>query len=57
MTSLDEAKDAVLKAIVELAAEAKDYSGNTRAEMVRDAAIAYRAIRGGAQPGSSVVEK
>lgn len=57
MASLDEARDAVLDAIVELLAGAKDYGGATQGQMVRDAALAYRAVKGGPQPGSSVVEK
>lgn len=57
MAGLQEAEAAVLDAIVGLAESAARYGGDTRAAMVRDAAIAYRAIKGGAQPGSVIVEK
>ncbi|GEP38872.1 hypothetical protein NPS01_25350 [Nocardioides psychrotolerans] len=57
MAEFPEAQAALYDAILGLLKDAEDYSGNTRAEMVRDAAVAYRAVKGGAQPGSSVIEK
>jgi hypothetical protein len=56
MTSGAQAEDAIYEAIVNLANSAKEYGGATEGAMVRDAAIAYRAVRGGQQPGSVVVE-
>lgn len=59
MPSIDEqrtSEEAVFKAITSLAQSAEDFSGTTRSTMVRDAAIAWRAMRGGQQPGSVVVE-
>lgn len=57
MADYSETSAAIYDAILGLLKDAEDYGGNTRAEMVRDAAIAYRAVKGGAQPGSSVIEK
>jgi hypothetical protein len=38
-------------AIVGVLKEAENYSGSQRSRMVLDAALAYRALRGGPQPG------
>ena len=52
-TTDDVAAD-VLQAITALCEDASRYSGTTRSAMVRDAAVAWRAIRGGAQPGGGM---
>lgn len=56
MASSSEAQASLYEAIVNVAGQAKDYGGTTQSAMVRDAAIAYRAVFGGQQPGSVVVE-
>lgn len=50
------AQKALYEAIQGAAEESASYGGVTRSAMVRDAAIAYRAVVGGQQPGSVVVE-
>lgn len=45
-----ESKTAVFEAIKSLADEAENFSGETRAAMVRDAAYAWRALTGGVNP-------
>lgn len=52
----DNAREALYAAIVQTAEAAKNYSGTTGSAMVRDAAIAFRAVAGGQQPGSVLVE-
>lgn len=56
MSKADDAKEAVFEAITVLANASKQASGNTKAAMVRDAAVAYRALVGGQQPGGVVVQ-
>lgn len=56
MSELQTAQEAVLKAITDVVKDAEGYGGTTRSAMVRDAAIAWRAMRGGPQPGNVVVE-
>jgi len=56
MATKDEARDALYDAIVKVAEKADNYGGVTGSAMVRDASIAWRALVGGAQPGSVVVE-
>jgi len=56
MASQDEARTALYSAIAKLAKDSEEWNGATQAGMVRDAAIAYRAVAGGQQPGSVVVE-
>ncbi|GAA3736319.1 hypothetical protein GCM10022239_10260 [Leifsonia bigeumensis] len=56
MASQVEAKDALWSAIEKLAKEAERYNSPAGSVMLRDTAIAYRAVVGGAQPGSMVVE-
>lgn len=51
MTKKDAAQEAVYEAIVSLCDNAQKTSGSMQGKMVRDAAIAYRAVAGGAQPG------
>lgn len=53
MATLAQAQAAVLEAILEIVKEADDYSGASRAEMVLSAALAFRAVKGGPQPGSA----
>ena len=53
MATLAQAQGAVLEAILEMVKEADDYSGASRAEMVLSAALAFRAVKGGPQPGSA----
>jgi hypothetical protein len=55
--SKDEAQDALWQAIEATAKESEEYSGTARSEMVRDAALAYRLVAGGAQPGGIVAPK
>lgn len=50
------AKDALYDAIAKSARDALEYGSTTQSAMIRDAAIAYRAVYGGQQPGSVVVE-
>lgn len=47
---------ALYAAIEKIAAASTNYGGTTGSSMVRDAAIAYRAVSGGQQPGSVLVE-
>jgi hypothetical protein len=56
MASKESAQAALYAAVEKLAEAAVDYNGPVGAAMLRDAAIAYRAAAGGAQPGSVVVE-
>lgn len=52
MASATEAKDAIYTAIVEILEESKDTQhAPKRAEIVRDAALAWRYVTGGNQPG------
>jgi hypothetical protein len=46
-----EARDAIYAAIAEIVAESKDHHPANRAEIVRDAALAWRYVYGGNQPG------
>lgn len=58
MASRDNARDAIYDAVEKIAKSAtEDYSGTTASQMLRDAAHAYRAAYGGAQPGGVSVEK
>ena len=50
------AKDALYDAIAKTARDALEYGSTTQSAMIRDAAIAYRAVYGGQQPGSVVDE-
>lgn len=54
--SSQDAQIALYAAIAKVANSAADFGGSTESAMVRDAAIAYRAVLGGQQPGSVVVE-
>lgn len=51
MATQSEAKEAIFDAVAAIAEEAKAYSGQVGAAMLREAAIAYRAAAGGSQPG------
>jgi hypothetical protein len=53
MATLTQAQGAVLEAILDMLKEADDYSGASRAEMVLSAALAFRAVKGGPQPGNA----
>ena len=53
--SQEQARTALYAAIAKVAEAAPEY-GVASAAMLRDAASAYRAVLGGAQPGSVVVE-
>lgn len=55
MTQAD-AKEALYDAIAKTAKDALQYGSTTQSAMIRDVAIAYRAVSGGAQPGSVFVE-
>lgn len=60
MATIDDrraAEAAVFKAIELVASTAVEYGGTTQSGMVRDAAIAWRAMVGGQQPGNVVIEK
>ncbi|NDL57816.1 hypothetical protein [Phytoactinopolyspora mesophila] len=50
------AREAVYAAIVDVTKSAEQYEGPMKSQMIRDAAHAYRAIAGGPQPGTSVVD-
>lgn len=52
----DTAESALWSAIEALAKKSEAASGTVKAQMVRDAAVAYRAVLGGPQPGSIIVE-
>ncbi|MEH6782192.1 MAG: hypothetical protein V7618_11595 [Rhodoglobus sp.] len=56
MDKKDEAREAIYTAIAHVATAAQNYGGTTGSTMARDAAIAWRAVAGGVQPGSIVVE-
>ena len=51
----DRADAAIFEAIEKAAKESADYSGTTQSQMVRDAALAYRYLVGGPQPGGVTV--
>lgn len=53
--TLDDLSQEIGQAIIEVLKDADQYSGSLRSRMVLDAAHAYRALRGGPQPGSVVV--
>ena len=57
MASFDDARDAVLDAIVGAAKALEQTGPGVRAQGVRELAWAFRAIKGGAQPGASIVDK
>lgn len=50
MTSEDEAREALLGAVVEAAKTAKDYTGSTGAQMIAAAAYAYAIAVNGEAP-------
>ena len=52
-----EAREAIYAAVVAVIQEAAEYEPHARAQIIKDVAVAYRLARGGAQPGSSIVEK
>jgi hypothetical protein len=56
MASSEEAKEALYTAIVHTASMSSRHNGTIQSAMLRDAAIAYRAVLGGPQPGSVTVE-
>jgi hypothetical protein len=56
MATQDDARQALYSAIAKLAKDSEEWNGTQQSAMVRDAAIAYRAVAGGQQPGSVVVE-
>ena len=56
MADMESARNALFDAIESAAGDAAKHSGGTRSAMIRDAAIAWRALVGGQQPGSVVVE-
>lgn len=53
----DAARDAIFKAIAEIAEEASKNTVPLGAAGLRDLAYAYRALVGGTQPGSVTVQK
>jgi hypothetical protein len=53
----DEARAALYRAIQNVAETAADYGGETAGAMLRDAALAWRALTGGTQPGSIIIQK
>ncbi len=57
MASKSDTQNAIWDAIIEVCEDAKSYSGGTRGQMIRDAAVAYRLAAGGQQPGGSLVAK
>lgn len=57
MAGAKETQIALFDAIGKLLEEADDFHGTMKATMVRDAAVAFRAVMGGPQPGSIVIEK
>lgn len=57
MASLGDAKDAIYTAIYEVIEESKNQHAPLRAQIVRDAALAFRYVSGGQQPGGVVLEK
>lgn len=56
MATSSDAQDALYAAVVTVAKAAAERPGTAGASMLRDAAIAFRAAVGGAQPGSVIVE-
>lgn len=56
MATQGEAEKALLEAIALIAKRGGEAQNRAGGEMVRDAAIAYRAVVGGQQPGSVVVK-
>ncbi|WP_167759070.1 hypothetical protein [Blastococcus sp. TF02A-35] len=57
MANESDARAAIYTAVVEVLEHAKSYGGTDYSQIVKDAAIAFRLAKGGAQPGSTVVEK
>jgi len=51
----EDATAALFEAIEKTAKESLDYNGTTQSQMVRDAALAYRYLVGGPQPGGVAV--
>ena len=47
----EEAQSAIYDGVVVMVEKAKEWGGPQGAAMLRDAAVAYRAARGGSQPG------
>ena len=56
MATQDDAANALFFAITKVAKKGADLGTPIGGAMVRDAAIAYRAVMGGPQPGSVVVK-
>lgn len=56
MASQESTQAALFAAIEKVTVAAPNYGGTKQSAMVRDAAIAFRAVIGGAQPGVVVVE-
>lgn len=56
MANASETQAAIYDAVIQLLVKAESSSGTIRSTMVRDAGVAYRAARGGPQPGGVHVE-
>ncbi len=56
MSNVDDAYEEILKAAAALAKRGAALQSRAGAEMVRDAAYAYRAVVGGAQPGGVFIK-
>ncbi|PPH99719.1 hypothetical protein C5C95_06135 [Rathayibacter sp. AY1B7] len=50
-----EAREAIFRAVKQLADDSDEFGGVVRSTMLRDAAYAYRLTAGGPQPGSPTV--